>query len=108
MTLEASEFLRRFLLHILPEGFVRIRHFGLFANRFRVANLALCRQLLATTEPPPIANPVPQPWTQRYQELTGGDLFLCPDCGLGRLVQIQLLPASSSRWIHALVQGDSS
>ncbi len=49
MTLDAVEFLRRFFLHILPKGFVRIRHFGFLANRFRVDRLALCRQLLPQT-----------------------------------------------------------
>lgn len=47
MALDAVEFLRRFFLHILPNGFVRIRHFGFLANRFRADRLALCRQLLA-------------------------------------------------------------
>ena len=48
MTLSANEFLRRFFLHVLPRGFVRIRHFGFLANRFRCARLALCRQLLSS------------------------------------------------------------
>src|SRR5947209_8764968 len=46
MTLGATEFLRRFFLHVLPKSFVRIRHFGLLANRFRASHLALCRQLM--------------------------------------------------------------
>ena len=54
MTLAATEFLRRFFLHVLPKGFVRIRHFGFLANRFRTQSLALCRQLL--TSPPPATN----------------------------------------------------
>jgi Putative transposase len=48
MTLAADEFIRRFLIHTLPPGFQRIRHFGFLANRFRKEKLALCRQLLAT------------------------------------------------------------
>ena len=52
MTLPANEFLRRFLLRVLPKGLVRIRHFGLFANRTRSAMLALCRSLLG----PPLAS----------------------------------------------------
>jgi hypothetical protein len=51
MTLSGTEFLRRFFLHVLPKGFVRIRHFGFLANRSRAAQLALCRQLLAMTSP---------------------------------------------------------
>jgi hypothetical protein len=108
MTLAATEFLRRFLLHILPEGFVRIRHFGLLANRHRTDNLALCCQLLRAVEPAPVENFDPQPWTAHYQELTGVDLLLCPECGLGRLVRIQLLPAPSWCWGQTAVKGDSS
>ena len=50
MTLLATEFLRRFFLHVLPKGFVRIRHFGFLSNRFRASQLALCRQLLAIAD----------------------------------------------------------
>jgi Putative transposase/Transposase zinc-binding domain len=57
MTLPAAEFLRRFLLHVLPAGFVRIRHFGFLANRGRTAKLARCRALLAVPPPPP-SNPL--------------------------------------------------
>jgi len=53
MTLAASEFLRRFFLHVLPRGFVRIRHFGFLANRFRASRLALSRQLLSSNSTPP-------------------------------------------------------
>jgi len=60
MTLMATEFLRRFFLHVLPQGFVRIRHFGFLANRFRLSRLKLCRQLLASecsrTPPAPVPN----------------------------------------------------
>jgi Putative transposase len=57
MTLAAAEFLRRFFLHVLPKGFVRIRHFGFLANRFRRPALALCRQLLASSWPVAAADP---------------------------------------------------
>lgn len=99
MTLAATEFLRRILLHILPEGFVRIRHFGLLANRHRAENLALCRQLLAVAEPAtqPDSALAPLHRTERYQQLTGVDPSLCPQCGLGRLIQIQILPTLSER-----------
>ena len=52
MTLPAGEFLRRFLLHVLPDGFQRIRHYGLFSNRYRASHLALCRSLLAGVRHP--------------------------------------------------------
>ena len=89
MTLEATEFIRRFLLHILPAGFVRIRHFGLLSNRHRTEKLALCRQLLAVPEPTPMAEPSPPDWPARYAQLTGKDLTLCPQCGQGHLVRWQ-------------------
>jgi len=57
MTLPAAEFLRRFLLHVLPAGFVRIRHCGFLANRGRTAKLARCRALLATPSPAPRIRP---------------------------------------------------
>ena len=57
MTLTADEFLRRFLLHVVPDGFVRIRHFGLPANRTRVAKLARGRALLDRPSPPPAEPP---------------------------------------------------
>jgi hypothetical protein len=91
MTLEATEFIRRFLLHILPAGFVRIRHFGLLSNRHRTEKLALCRQLLAVPESPPMADPCPPDWPARYAQLTGKDLTLCPQCGQGHLVRWQTI-----------------
>jgi hypothetical protein len=101
MTLEAGEFLRRFLLHILPEGLVRIRYFGLLANRHRAETLAVCRQLLATAQPNTPDDPVRQNWREQYQQLTGMDLSLCPECGAGHLVPIQILPAPSYHWTPA-------
>jgi hypothetical protein len=60
MTVSAEEFLRRFLIHVLPKGLVRIRHFGLFANRRRAASLLRCRSLLGTSSsqlPAPSSQP---------------------------------------------------
>src|SRR5262245_47058747 len=68
MTLAADEFIRRFLLHSLPDGFHRIRHYGFLANGHRAATLALCRQLLAT---PPPAPPPPTDYREHYRQLTG-------------------------------------
>ena len=72
MTLLAREFLRRFFLHVLPKGFVRIRHFGFLANRFRAARVKLCRQLLANSPLPTAPTHVP-----------GADaaIWHCPHCG---------------------------
>ena len=82
MTLDADEFLRRFLLHVVPRGFMRIRHFGLLANRTRRATLGHCRQLL--DQPPPLP-PAVEPTAALVLRLTGVDLARCPVCGEGRM-----------------------
>ena len=89
MTLAASEFIRRFLLHTLPDGFHRIRHYGFLANGHRRTKLACCRQLLAASPPAP---PIPaEDYRQRYQQLTGISLDICPCCG-GTMVPLGPLP----------------
>ena len=94
MTLPASEFIRRFLLHVLPEGFVRIRYYGLLANRDRQRTLARCRELLALTtsaEPSKDEAPAREGWQARLGRLTGQDPTLCPQCGRGHLRRIEEL-----------------
>ncbi|HKW26558.1 MAG TPA: IS91 family transposase [Terriglobales bacterium] len=78
MTLEAEEFIRRFLTHSLPGGFQRIRYYGLLANCHRAATLEICRRLLAS----PVANllPLPADYREFYLALAGVDLRLCPRC----------------------------
>jgi hypothetical protein len=78
MTLAACEFMRRFLLHAVPDGFHRIRHVGFLANGHRAAKLALCRMLLTAPSPEP---PPPETYLERHRRLTGQDLTVCPDCG---------------------------
>jgi hypothetical protein len=91
MTLEADEFIRRFLQHTLPDGFHRIRHIGFLANCHRAEKLALCRELLAAP-PPAVPNEVPAPrrWQDRLRELTGQDVEVCPCCG-GRMMTCRVL-----------------
>ena len=89
MTLAADEFIRRFLLHTLPEGFHRIRHYGFLANGHRAAKLALCRRLLAAPTPSPI--PPVADYRERYQRLTGRSLDVCPCCG-GRMNTLGQIP----------------
>ena len=78
MTLAASEFIRRFLLHAVPDGFHRIRHLGFLANGHRTAKLARCRALLAAPAPEP---PPAESYRERHRRLTGHDLDVCPECG---------------------------
>ncbi|MBV8412046.1 MAG: IS91 family transposase [Alphaproteobacteria bacterium] len=86
MTLGGVEFLRRFLLHVLPTGFVRIRYYGLFANCVRADNLAQCRALLAALKPPP-----PPPCPSSPQKGADDDARRCPFCGTGRMRPIRAL-----------------
>jgi hypothetical protein len=85
MRLDTLEFIRRFLLHVLPKGFVRIRHYGLLANRTRKAKLARCRALLAAPAP---QLPPRQSFPERLLRLSGIDLLRCPACHEGRMIPI--------------------
>jgi hypothetical protein len=89
MTLQADEFIRRFLLHVLPSGFMRIRHFGFLANRSRKQKLARCRVLL-NLEPP--STTTRKSARQLMLDVTGCDLSLCPTCHVGTLVSFAQLP----------------
>jgi len=82
MALPALEFIRRFLLHVLPAGFVRMRHYGVLGNRDRAKRLRLCRTILHVEVPPP---PPPVSTPALMQRLTGIDIEQCPYCRHGRL-----------------------
>jgi hypothetical protein len=94
MTLDADEFIRRFLLHVLPKGFRRIRHFGFLANACRAAKLPVIRAALAAPKPEPPAGHAD--YRERYAMLTGHRIDLCPVCG-GRMVEIGLSARSPSQ-----------
>jgi hypothetical protein len=96
MTLDAEEFIRRFLLHVLPDGFQRIRYFGFLANRYRAENLALCRQLMQMT-PSTTTREVNKDYRDRYEALTGVSLKTCPLCRCGTMVVIETFECTSSR-----------
>jgi len=89
MTLGVETFIRRFLLHVLPRGFMRIRHFGLLANRCRASKLEQCRHALA--QPPPTPQPI-ESAPQAMLRLTGIDVLLCPHNRRGRLQITATLP----------------
>jgi len=98
MCLEEQEFMRRFLLHVLPLGFQRIRHYGLLANRHRELKLARSRQLLGEPAPAVQHADAPLDYRDRYEQLTGKSLRLCPKCGHGRMVCIEtFLPGAMPR-----------
>jgi hypothetical protein len=98
MRLGAQEFVRRFLLHVLPTGFQRIRHYGLLANCHRQAKLEQSRNLLAA--PAPLVEPPDEPldYRDRYQRLTGVSLRECPQCHRGQMLCIEsFLPGTLPR-----------
>ena len=84
MTLATDEFIRRFLLHVLPRGFHRIRHYGLLASSARKASLARARELLAVSPPPDDDNVLDQPSNVRPP---------CPCCG-GQMIVVEIF----ARW----------
>jgi Putative transposase len=91
MTLSALEFVRRLLLHVLPTGFMRIRHYGIQANRHRREKLALCRQLLSSET---TAESESSGETRQRRESPSSitPTRVCPVCGSGRMILIQKLP----------------
>ena len=92
MPLSADEFIRRFLLHVLPDGFHRIRYYGFLGNRYRQEKLERCRQLLgmaSADQTTPAIEPA-KDYRERYQQLTGISLRLCPVCRQGRMIRIEL------------------
>jgi len=85
MTLDAQEFIRRFLIHVPAKGFVRVRYYGLFVNRYRAPNIKRCRILLNAPDSEAIVPDDNMHWADRYLALTGYDPLLCPVCKKGRL-----------------------
>ena len=98
LPLDAHEFIRRFLLHVLPDGFMRIRHFGFLANRSKKQALAQCRRLLK------IEAALPETPKESAKDLllriTGIDLSRCPSCHRGTMIVVAELPpiSSPSQW----------
>jgi hypothetical protein len=104
MTLEAVEFIRRFLLHVLPSGFVHIRHFGFLANRKRKEKLALCRSLMDAS-PMAIEAGADSPRDSTLEERLSRR---CPVCQNGRLILVKLLTAAACASLLARMIPDTS
>jgi Putative transposase/Transposase zinc-binding domain len=95
MTLAATEFIRRFLLHVLPANFMRIRHYGFMANRFRTESLARCRELLLHNED--TAATIAPTTAPTSSELESPSTGRCPFCHEGRMRIVEML---EPRWPH--------
>jgi hypothetical protein len=96
MTLDAVEFIRRFLVHVLPTGFVRMRHFGFLANRARKKKLVLCRSLLAARGLATDASSTAQ--SSEPSDSGKQESDLCPICKHGRLISIEIVKAETLLW----------
>jgi hypothetical protein len=94
MTLAADEFIRRFLIHVLPDGFQRIRYYGFLGNAHRTRKLALCRTLLGMRLPEPLNTTPVRDYRDRYEILTGFSLRECPHCHLAAMVVIETIPSA--------------
>lgn len=90
MRLHPHEFMRRFLQHVLPPGFVRLRHGGFLGNRHRRAKLARCRELL---QAPETAGSASVDWKTLLEQLTGRPIDLCPNCEHGQMICVDLVPS---------------
>ena len=94
MTLKVDEFIRRYLLHVLPNRYVRIRHFGLLANRSRKDNITLCREHLGTSTTIKPEKENKETWQEQLLRITGIDVTTCPVCRKGRMFRVdELLPS---------------
>ena len=93
MTLSAEEFIRRFLIHVLPDGFQRIRYFGFLCNRYRQDKLVRCRQLLGmpALNPKTAEEDLAIDYDHLYEKLTGSSLRQCPICHQGRMIVVEVL-----------------
>ncbi len=99
MRLEVDEFIRRFGLHVLPKGFVRIRHYGLLANRTRQKKIARCRALLLAPE---VSKPVEQTLQEKLLRIAGIDIQQCPACQHGRMVVVGEIDRLPRRLVYPL------
>ncbi len=88
MHLDVFEFIRRFLLHVLPSGFMRIRYYGLFSNRNRKEKIGICQKILGKLDPLNDYTEIEGSWSELLFELTNIDALQCPKCKKGRMILV--------------------
>ncbi len=101
MALEATEFIRRFLLHVLPSNFMRIRHYGFLGNRFRKQKLTLCRELLDVS----VNDEADDELDDARSEYQPEHCARCPKCRVGRMQIVEAIPATAQ---HCPTERDST
>ena len=95
MTLTATEFIRRFLMHVLPDRLQRIRYYGFLGNRYRKQKLILCRRLLGIASVDTsaiVTTEQAEDYRDRYEQLTGISLRRCPVCHHGNMLDVETIP----------------
>lgn len=98
LTLDVVEFLRRFLLHVLPSGFVSIRYYGLLAHGIKKHRIALCLQLLGAPNQAASTDRTAETWQELLERLTGIDITRCPNCNTGHMATKSIIFATARRW----------
>jgi len=93
LTLDAFEFIRRFLLHVLPDQFVKIRYYGILSHRSRKGKLLQCKKLLGVVMDHDPKEDPKEAWEELLTRITGIDPRVCPFCGKGKMIQKEILPA---------------
>ncbi len=97
MTLEAGEFIRRFLLHVLPDNFYKIRYYGILSSRNKKIKLTQCMRILGIQEKITEESVTTKSWKEMLYELTGVDVTQCPECKKGKMILVETMMARSSR-----------
>jgi len=96
-SLDAHEFIRRFLLHVLPDNFMKIRHYGLLSNRNKKTALLSVRELLGVDTNDESDDQENETWEELFLRLTGVDPRVCPACGKGTMKRKGILPQKNNR-----------
>jgi len=96
LTLEAFEFIRRFLLHVLPDQFVKIRYYGILSHRNRKRKLLLCKKLLGIWTGKEPEEAPKETWEELLTRITGIDPRVCPHCGKGKMIRKEILAPCSA------------
>ncbi len=102
LSIETVEFIRRFLMHVVPPNFMRIRHFGIFANRCKKKNISQCRKFLGLSEVR--QKPVEKSVEALMFELTGININRCPFCKKGVMKEVSPIPKLTGKGSHDYIQ----
>ncbi len=103
LTLEAFEFIRRFLLHVLPNQFVKIRYYGILSHRSRKGKFLRSKKLLGVLIPEPSKEVLKETWQDLLTRITGVDPRVCPYCGKSKMIQRETLSPYSIGPAHDLL-----